>query len=190
LRQKRWLGILRFHLVLALPRHGGIWQRAVNRIAGEHAPLGRGTVGCVDVYPNSRNVIPGQVKLTVDFRNADDAGLREMDAALRAACTLAAREGNIEVDVNQVVSFAPQPFAPVLIDSVRRAAQSLGYTHLDLPSGAAHDAVYVARVAPTAMIFVPCKDGISHNEIEYASPAHLEAGANTLLAVMVEQAGA
>jgi N-carbamoyl-L-amino-acid hydrolase len=163
---------------------------AVNRIAGEHAPMGRGTVGCVDVYPNSRNVIPGQVKLTVDFRNADDAGLREMDAALRAACASAAIAGSIEVDVDQVVSFAPQPFTPALIDSVRRAAETMGYTHLDLPSGAAHDAVYVARVAPTAMIFVPCKDGISHNEIEYASPAHLEAGANTLLAVMLEQAGA
>jgi len=162
---------------------------AVNQIALAHAPDARGTVGWMDVFPNSRNVIPGRVRLTVDLRAADDVTLSAMDAALRAAVQAAADNRGVKADVEQVVYFAPQPFAPALVQSVRDGARDLTLSAMDVVSGAGHDAVYVARVAPTAMIFVPCKDGISHNEIEDARPDHLEAGCNVLLRAMLAQAG-
>ncbi|MFJ1299986.1 Zn-dependent hydrolase [Pseudomonadota bacterium AL_CKDN230030165-1A_HGKHYDSX7] len=163
--------------------------RAVNDIALAHAPNARGTVGWMDVFPNSRNVIPGRVRLTVDLRAADDATLTAMDAALRAAVAEAARRGGVTAEIEQVVYFAPQPFAAPLVEAVRAGAQAFGLSAMDVVSGAGHDAVYLARVAPAAMIFVPCKDGISHNEIEDAQPAHLEAGCNVLLHAMLARAG-
>jgi len=161
---------------------------AVNRIALDHAPHGRGTVGCVDVHPNSRNVIPGRVKLTVDLRAADDASLTAMDGALREACMAAGKQPGIEVSIEQVVYFPPQPFAAELVAAVKEGADRLGLSSMDAISGAGHDAVYLARVAPAAMIFVPCKDGISHNEIEDARADHLEAGCNVLLHAMLKAA--
>ena len=143
----------------------------------------------LDVYPNSRNVIPGTVKMSVDFRAGDDATLSAMDAALRATATRVAAKYRVEVDIRQVVYFAPQAFAEPLVQAVRASARELGLTEMNVVSGAGHDAVYMARVAPTAMIFVPCKDGISHNEIEDARPDHLEAGCNVLLHAMLKQAG-
>ncbi|OXI32857.1 Zn-dependent hydrolase [Burkholderia aenigmatica] len=163
--------------------------RAVNGIACAHPPHGRGTVGWVDVHPNSRNVIPGRVTLTVDLRAADDATLSAMDAALRAACTDLGTSAGMRIDVEQVVYFPPQPFDATLVEQVRAGAGALGLSSMNVISGAGHDAVYLARVAPTAMIFVPCKDGISHNEIEDADPAHLEAGCNVLLQAMLGAAG-
>ncbi|MDR5795916.1 Zn-dependent hydrolase [Caballeronia sp. LZ008] len=160
--------------------------RAVNRIAIDHAPHGRGTVGWVDVHPNSRNVIPGRVKLTVDLRAPDDATLLAMDRAMRDAC----EQADLTVKVDEVVYFAPQPFDASLVASVRESADALGFTSMDVVSGAGHDAVYLARVAPAAMIFVPCKDGISHNEIEDARADHLEAGCNVLLQAMLRAANA
>ena len=162
---------------------------AVNQIALAHAPNARGTVGWMDVFPNSRNVIPGRVRMTVDLRAADDATLSAMDTALRAATDAAAAARGVTAQVEQVVYFPPQPFAPALVQSVREGAQALSMSAMDVVSGAGHDAVYLARVAPAAMIFVPCKDGISHNEIEDARPEHLEAGCNVLLRAMLAQAG-
>ncbi|MDR6600623.1 N-carbamoyl-L-amino-acid hydrolase [Achromobacter deleyi] len=162
---------------------------AVNQIALAHAPNARGTVGWMDVFPNSRNVIPGRVRMTVDLRAADDATLSAMDTALRAAADAAAAARGVTAQVEQVVYFPPQPFAPALVQSVREGAQALSMSAMDVVSGAGHDAVYLARVAPAAMIFVPCKDGISHNEIEDARPEHLEAGCNVLLRAMLAQAG-
>ena len=161
----------------------------VNRIALDRLPHARGTVGSLEVHPNSRNVIPGRVKLSVDLRAPDDAQLLDMDAALRAACARIAAERGLAIDVEQVVYFPPQPFTPHLVEAVRANAADLGYSSMDVVSGAGHDAVYVARVAPAAMIFVPCADGISHNEIEDADPAHLEAGCNVLLRAMLASAG-
>ncbi|KAB2901452.1 MAG: Zn-dependent hydrolase, partial [Burkholderiaceae bacterium] len=161
----------------------------VNRIAMDRLPHARGTVGSLEVHPNSRNVIPGRVKLSVDLRAPDDAQLLDMDAALRAACARIAAERGLSIHVEQVVYFPPQPFTPHLVEAVRANAASLGYSAMDVVSGAGHDAVYVARVAPAAMIFVPCADGISHNEIEDAEPAHLEAGCNVLLRAMLASAG-
>ena len=160
----------------------------VNRIALDHAPHGRGTVGVLEVFPASRNVIPGSVRMTVDLRAADDAVLLAMDAALRATCERLGTAGRTPIAVEQVVYFPPQPFDPALVDGVRDDARALGYTAMDVVSGAGHDAVYLARLAPTAMIFVPCADGISHNEIEDARPEHLEAGCNVLLHGMLRSA--
>lgn len=171
----------------ALLAAAGLIQ-AVNRIALDHAPHGRGTVGWVDNFPNSRNVIPGKVRFSVDLRAASDDVLDSMHAAITHACKDAGANG-VDVHLEQVVYFPPQPFTPALIDSVRTAARQLGFPHTDIVSGAGHDAVYVARVAPTAMIFIPCKDGISHNEIEDAKPEHITAGANVLLLSMLAQAG-
>jgi beta-ureidopropionase / N-carbamoyl-L-amino-acid hydrolase len=170
--------------------HGatGLMQ-AVRAIAMEEQPDGRGTVGYVQVHPNSRNVIPGRVTFTVDFRHANDEGLVRMDQRLRGECAALARSGGLEVSVEQTVYFPPARFSPALVSAVRAGAQRVGLAHLDIVSGAGHDAVHVARVAPAAMIFVPCKDGISHNEIEDASPEHLAGGANVLLHAMLEQAG-
>ena len=162
---------------------------AVNRIALERAPHARGTVGSLEVFPNSRNVIPGRVRLSVDLRAADDATLQAMDAALRDVCAQLARERRLAVQVEQVVYFPPQPFTPELLHGLRKDAAALGLSAMDVVSGAGHDAVYLARVAPTAMVFVPCAGGISHNEIEDARPDHLEAGCNVLLHAMLRSAG-
>jgi N-carbamoyl-L-amino-acid hydrolase len=162
--------------------------QAVNRIAMERLPHARGTVGAMEVFPNSRNVIPGRVTMTVDLRAPDDAMLLAMDTALRQACASIAKGHQLTIDLDQVVYFPPQPFTPELVEGIRSAATALGYSSMDVISGAGHDAVYLARVAPTAMVFVPCAGGISHNEIEDAEPAHLEAGCNVLLQGMLSRA--
>ena len=168
-------------------------MQEVVRIGRDFAPQGRGTVGVVGVHPNSRNVIPGRVSFTADLRHEDAAMLAQMDRRLRDACDALAN-GDIAgypvvVDLVDVQHFAPTPFASEMIGAVRQQAQRLGYSHRDIVTGAGHDAVYMAGITPTAMIFVPCKDGISHNEIEDADPRHLEAGANVLLGAMLSQAG-
>ena len=163
---------------------------AVHALAVRHGPEGRGTVGFVRVKPNSRNVVPGRVTMSVDLRHPDDDVLRAMDSELRDTATGIARDLRLECDLRQVDQFPSSRFDPQCVAAVRDAANTLGLSHRDMPSGAGHDAIYVARVAPTAMIFVPCKDGISHNEIEDARPEHLEAGANVLLHAVLARAGA
>jgi beta-ureidopropionase / N-carbamoyl-L-amino-acid hydrolase len=162
-------------------------------IAHEFAPHGRGTVGVVDIHPASRNVIPGMVKFTVDIRHLDVESLNQMDARFRSACA-ALRNGSttgipLEVVVEDIQYCPPTPFDTEMIERVRQEALIRDYASQDIVTGAGHDAVYIASVAPTAMIFVPCRDGISHNEIEDAAPADLEAGANVLLGALIEQAG-
>jgi N-carbamoyl-L-amino-acid hydrolase len=155
------------------------------------APQGRATIGEVQVHPNSRNVIPGRVRFTVDLRHEQADRLDEMELHFRRLAQALASEqaGQLAVQVSDVQQFAPTPFAPTLVDAVRTSAAQRGLSHRDIVTGAGHDAVYMARVVPTAMIFVPCKDGISHNEIEDADPAHLAAGAQVLLDVLLQQAG-
>jgi N-carbamoyl-L-amino-acid hydrolase len=163
---------------------------AVNRIGHAHAPYACATVGFVQVSPNSRNTIPGRVFLTVDFRHPEDAVLTAMDRELRDACAAAAASQNLEAVVEEFWYFPPTPFDKVMVGAVREAAKAQGYPHQDIVSGAGHDAVYMARVAPTAMIFVPCVGGISHNEIEDAKPDDLTAGCNVLLNALLETADA
>ena len=157
--------------------------------AHRHPPHGRGTVGMVQVFPNSRNVIPGRVKFSIDLRNSTDALVDAMAAEVKAFTDQVAKEHGVQVHIEMVSSYPAQLFQPECVEAVGRAAAKLGYSHMPAVSGAGHDAVYMAKLAPSGMIFIPCKDGISHNEIEDAKPEHIEAGCNVLLHAMLERAG-
>lgn len=164
-------------------------MQEVVALANRHAPHGRGTVGMVHVHPNSRNVIPGRVKFSIDLRNESDAAVDAMDAEIRAYAAALAAETGLGIHIELVSQYPAQPFEPGCIAAVARAAEKLGYSSMPAVSGAGHDAVYMARLAPAGMIFIPCKDGISHNEIEDAKPEHITAGCNVLLHAMLERAG-
>jgi N-carbamoyl-L-amino-acid hydrolase len=163
---------------------------AVNSIGLAHPPHACATVGFAQVSPNSRNTIPGRVFFTVDFRHPEDAVLTAMDQELRSACAEIAGTIGLEAEVKEFWYFPPTPFDKSCVASVRKASETLGYPHMDIVSGAGHDAVYMARVAPTAMIFVPCVGGISHNEIEDAKPEDLAMGCAVLLNAVLERANA
>ncbi|PIF28979.1 N-carbamoyl-L-amino-acid hydrolase [Acidovorax sp. 56] len=156
--------------------------------AHRHPPHGRGTVGMVQVFPNSRNVIPGRVKFSIDLRNSTDALVDAMVAEVKAFADQVAKEHGVQVQIDLVSSYPAQQFHAECVQAVGRAAAKLGYSHMPAVSGAGHDAVYMAKLAPAGMIFIPCKDGISHNEIEDAQPAHITAGCNVLLHAMLERA--
>jgi N-carbamoyl-L-amino-acid hydrolase len=143
----------------------------------------------VQVMPNSRNVIPGQVKFSIDLRNVSAELLTQMNQELQDFIARLRNTSGLDISLEQVSHYPPCPFHPICVDAVRDAVAALGYSAMDVVSGAGHDAIYVARGAPSGMIFVPCKDGVSHNEIEDADPAHLEAGANVLLQAMLSSAG-
>ncbi len=151
---------------------------AVQDIALEFAPDSVGTVGEMHVTPNSRNTVPGEVQFTVDFRNPDDAVLSRMDEALRDAV---ARETAASVNLQMIWHNPPVRFAPACVEAIQAATTAYGYPRRQMVSGAGHDACQIARKVPTAMVFVPCKDGLSHNEAESAEQSHLEAGCNVLL---------
>jgi N-carbamoyl-L-amino-acid hydrolase len=164
-------------------------MQEVVAVALRHAPHGRGTVGMVQVHPNSRNVIPGRVKFSIDLRNSTDALVDQMADEMKAYAAQVSQETGLPVQIELTSSYPAQAFHPDCIGAVARAAQKLGYSNMPAVSGAGHDAVYMARLAPSGMIFIPCKDGISHNEIEYASPEHITAGGNVLLHAVLERAG-
>ena len=161
----------------------------VNRIAREFPDYARGTVGFLQVKPNSRNVIPGEVHTSVDFRNAKLATLDAMCEELKRVAKAIEAECRVSIELRETVHFKPSEFDPKLVAQVRAAAAALGHPHRDIVSGAGHDAVSVARVAPAAMVFVPCAGGLSHNEIESATPADLAAGCNVLLHAALKTAG-
>ncbi|OZI22479.1 Zn-dependent hydrolase [Bordetella genomosp. 7] len=163
--------------------------QAVIDIANANQPHGRGTVGEIHAHPGSRNVIPGQVRMTVDLRHEDEATLTRMHETWKQAAQDIATRHGVTVEVKDVQYFPPTPFDPDLVGKIRDGAAARNLPRMDIVTGAGHDAVYMAAVAPTAMIFVPCKDGISHNEIEDARPDHLEAGCNVLLDAMLKRAG-
>jgi N-carbamoyl-L-amino-acid hydrolase len=163
---------------------------AVNRIGHDFQPGACATVGMMVVRPNSRNVIPGEVFLTVDFRHPDDARLAEMDRELRGALEAAAKDAKLAFQIEEVMRVEAVPFEESCVAAVRAGAERYGHPYREIVSGAGHDAIYMAGVAPTAMIFVPCEDGISHNEIENATPEDLAAGCEVLLHAVLEKAGA
>jgi N-carbamoyl-L-amino-acid hydrolase len=160
----------------------------VNKIGHNHDPSACATCGMVEVYPNSRNVIPGRVFITVDFRHPDGEKLISMDKALRKGLEEIAARTGVSAEIKMVADFPPQPFEASCVTAVRNAAKKLGYTTRDITSGAGHDAVYVARVAPAAMIFTPCIGGISHNESEDMTPEWAAAGTDVLLHAVLEKA--
>jgi N-carbamoyl-L-amino-acid hydrolase len=160
----------------------------VNAIGLSKAPLGVSTCGMINAYPNSRNVIPGEVFLACEFRHPADATLSEMDAALQQGVKAICEKIGLAYELKQVFYYAPVAFNPECVSAVRRAADHFGYKHRDIVSGAGHDACYMARVTPTSMIFTPCVDGVSHNESEDIKLEWSTAGANVLLHAALEKA--
>ncbi|MEL0612712.1 Zn-dependent hydrolase [Marinomonas arenicola] len=155
----------------------------MNAIADRHEN-GLGTVGFMQVWPNSRNTIPGNVKFSADLRNPHSDVLLKMHEELLAFCEKIASEHELDVNIDPFWYFAPVEFNAS--DDVKAATEKLGYGHMDIYAGAGHDACYMADLVPTGMIFTPCLNGISHNEAEYSSPEECGAGANVLLHTMLE----
>ena len=154
---------------------------AVEQIAQANAPLAVGTVGSMEVKPNSPNVVPGEVFFTVDLRHPEASVLEIMEQIFLREIDNVCRPLGLEVKLNKIWDQPPVRFDADCVDAVRRAASDSGYSVRDIVSGAGHDSAYVARVAPTAMIFVPCRDGISHNEAEFTSQEQCAMGAQVLL---------
>ena len=160
----------------------------VDEIAWSHEPHAVGAAGHIDVHPNSRNVIPGKVVFTIDFRSPDLAIIRDMDARLRAGAQKICDDMGLEVVFEKFGGFDPVEFDANCVTAVRNAAERLGYSHRDLISGAGHDACWINRVAPTAMVMCPCVDGLSHNEAEEITKEWAMAGADVLMHAVVETA--
>ena len=162
---------------------------SVERIARAHGPNAVGTLGEAVIANPSRNVIPGEIAFTVDVRSPDAKILEAIDNDLRAACAEIAQRRRVEIAIDAIWRKPPTVFNTKLVDAVETAAKSLGYSNRRITSGAGHDACNLATVIPAAMIFVPCKDGISHNELEDATQADCGAGANVLLHTVLSLAG-
>ena len=160
----------------------------VDEIALGHAPHAVGAIGHCDVYPNSRNIIPGKVVFTVDFRHPDKAVIADMESKMREGAKAIADEIGLGMEIEQVGGFDPVEFDAGCVSKVRAAAERLGYTHQDIVSGAGHDACWINRVAPTSMVMCPCVDGLSHNEAEEITRDWSTAGANVLFHAVVETA--
>ena len=160
----------------------------VHTIAMENQPGAVGAIGHCDVYPNSRNVIPGKVVFTIDFRSPDQAKLDGMKARLEAEALPIAQELGLKIEIEAVGHFDPVTFDPACVTAVRNAADRLGYSHIDIISGAGHDACWINRLAPTAMVMCPCVDGLSHNEAEEISQEWAAAGADVLFHAVLETA--
>ncbi|NOD75127.1 Zn-dependent hydrolase [Ruegeria sp. HKCCD4332] len=160
----------------------------VDEIAWSHAPHAVGAAGHIDVYPNSRNVIPGKVVFTVDFRSPELDVITDMENRLKVAAEDIVEDMGLQIEFEKVGGFDPVKFDDDCVSAVRNAAERLGYSHTDIISGAGHDACWINRVAPTAMIMCPCVDGLSHNEAEEISKDWAAAGADVLLHAVVETA--
>ena len=162
---------------------------AIDAIALEFAPDAVATVGQLDVSPNSRNTIPGEVFFTVDIRHPKSEVITEMDTRFRETVALIGERRGLESSVEQIAHTPPVVFDSACVDVVRRSCDALGYPRRDILSGAGHDACHLSKVAPTSMIFVPCAGGLSHNEEESAEASDLAAGCNVLLHAMLAKAG-
>jgi len=154
-----------------------------------HQPGAVGTVGQMNVFPNSRNVIPGRVVFTVDIRTPDQGKLDAMRGEVERAVAAVAAELGLGFAIEEVGHFDPVTFDPGLVQVVRGAAERLGYSHMDIISGAGHDACWINRVAPTVMVMCPCVGGLSHNEAEEISADWAAAGTDVLLHAVLQVAG-
>ncbi len=159
----------------------------VRKIAKDHSPAGCGTVGKFDCYPGSPNTIPGKVVFSVDLRHPDNHILESMESELLNISHGYASE--CKIDVNDYWKYPARAFDSNCIETVQSAVEALGYAYQTITTGAGHDASYMAHVIPTSMIFIPCRDGISHNEVEYASKEHCAAGCNVLLHTLLLATG-
>jgi beta-ureidopropionase / N-carbamoyl-L-amino-acid hydrolase len=160
----------------------------VDEIAWSHKPHAVGAAGHIDVYPNSRNVIPGKVVFTVDFRSPDLSVITDMEEKLKSGAKKICDEMGLGLEFEKVGGFDPVTFDENCVAAVRRAADRLGYTHRNIISGAGHDACWINRVAPAAMVMCPCVDGLSHNEAEEISKEWAAKGTDVLFHAVVETA--
>lgn len=160
----------------------------VDEIALSHAPHAVGAIGHIDVYPNSRNIIPGKVVFTVDFRHPNKEVIQDMEDRMRKGSADIAEKIGLTMDIEKVGNFDPVEFDKDCVEKVRDAAKTLGYSHMNIVSGAGHDACWINRVAPTAMIMCPCVDGLSHNEAEEITKEWSTAGADVLFHAVVNTA--
>ncbi|CAM5769885.1 Zn-dependent hydrolase [Labrys miyagiensis] len=158
---------------------------AVDAIGQKHQP-GVATVGLIENKPNSRNVVPGEVFFTVDLRHPDEEALDVMEREFRAALEAALPPMKLAYEEKRIWNSPAVRFAPELIECVEHGAEKAGFAKRKMVSGAGHDAAYIARVAPTTMIFVPCEGGLSHNEAESTSFDECAAGAQVLLNAVIE----
>ncbi|TYO69400.1 Zn-dependent hydrolase [Pseudomonas sp. CK-NBRI-02] len=158
---------------------------AVNRAALSHQPHACGTVGCLQAYPGSRNVIPGEVRMTLDFRHLEGEQLDAMIAEVRQVIDSTCQRHGLSYTLTPTADFPALYFDTGCVEAVRDSARNLGLAHMDIVSGAGHDAIFLAELGPAGMIFVPCEGGISHNEIENATPEDLAAGCAVLLRAML-----
>ncbi|MGG5289688.1 Zn-dependent hydrolase [Pseudomonas shirazensis] len=158
---------------------------AVNRTAHSHQPHACGTVGCLQAYPGSRNVIPGEVRMTLDFRHLEADQLQAMITEVKTVIEATCAKHGLSFELTPTADFPALYFDKTCVEAVRSAAGALGLSHMDIVSGAGHDAIFLAELGPAGMIFVPCENGISHNEIENATPEDLGAGCAVLLRAML-----
>ncbi|MCW7542464.1 Zn-dependent hydrolase [Aurantimonas litoralis] len=161
----------------------------VHEVAMDYQPNAVGTIGQIDVHPNSRNIIPGRCVFTVDIRSPSKDTLDTMRERIEDGIDLIADALDIDVSVDEVGHFDPVTFDETCVTAIRDASEALGYSHRNIVSGAGHDACWINRVAPTAMVMCPCVDGLSHNEAEEISREWATAGANVLMRAVVETAG-
>ena len=160
----------------------------VHEIAMSHQPDAVGAVGHCDVYPNSRNIIPGKVVFTIDFRSPSFDTQDDMERRLHEGAKEICNNLDLELEIEKVGHFDPVTFDEGCVSTIRRAAERLGYSHRDIISGAGHDACWINKVAPTAMVMCPCVDGLSHNEAEDISQDWAVAGSNVLFHAVLETA--
>ncbi len=160
----------------------------VEEIALSHAPDAVGAAGHIDVYPNSRNVIPGKAVFTVDFRSPNLEVITDMESRLKVEAEKIVSDMGLSVEFEKVGGFDPVEFDTGCVSAIRNAAERLGFSHRNIISGAGHDACWINRVAPTAMVMCPCVDGLSHNEAEEISKEWSTAGAEVLFHAVVETA--
>jgi beta-ureidopropionase / N-carbamoyl-L-amino-acid hydrolase len=161
----------------------------LEKIGHADMPDSRVTVGNLVVEPNSPATVPGQVMFTADIRNPNIDVLNRQEIQLNDLVKEIAERRTLEVSIERIMDLPPLDFDAECVDIVRRCTNSLELSHIPMCSGAVHDACSISRVTPTAMIFVPCKDGISHNEAEYAAPEHLGAGCSVLLNSVLARTG-
>ena len=161
---------------------------AVNHIANKNQPNALGSVGHIEVSPNSRNVIAGNSLFTVDIRSPDINKLVKMENELKQMTTDICKKYKIEFEMDQIGGFDPVAFDKECLNNIRNSANKFGYSHKDIVSGAGHDACWINTVAPSAMIMCPCVDGLSHNEAEEIKPEWASSSTNVMLHAAIASA--
>ncbi|MBT4110166.1 MAG: hydantoinase/carbamoylase family amidase, partial [Pelagibacterales bacterium] len=160
----------------------------VNSIGNDFQPGGCATCGVLEIGSPSRNVIPGKCFLTIDFRHPENKILNEMDKKLRNTIKLIEKNNKVEIKIKQILELKSNVFNKSIKNIIQDVTEKLNYSSKEIVSGAGHDAVNINAIAPTAMIFIPCIDGISHNEVENVYKEDVTKGAQVLLHSMIELA--